>query len=111
MHRRAFVGFALAFTVPRNVLWAATGAQDVIAIGGDVTEIVYALGQGYRLLARDATSTYPAAARALPDVGYMRRLSAEGVLSFAPLLSSLYYDLRPTLTRDYSTLSPVKWKC
>ena len=40
MHRRAFVGFALAFTVPRNVLWAATGAQDVIAIGGDVTEIV-----------------------------------------------------------------------
>ncbi|MEO9576464.1 MAG: ABC transporter substrate-binding protein [Tateyamaria sp.] len=86
MHRRAFVGFALAFAVPRNVLWAATGAQDVIAIGGDVTEIVYALGQGHRLLARDATSTYPAEARSLPDVGYMRRLSAEGVLSFAPSL-------------------------
>lgn len=29
----------------------------VLAIGGDVTEIVYALDQGHRLLARDSTST------------------------------------------------------
>ncbi|MBY5935628.1 ABC transporter substrate-binding protein [Tateyamaria omphalii] len=85
MERRDFIALslALAATQPTRVL-AAT--QDTIAIGGDVTEIIYALGQQHRLLARDATSTYPPEAQALPDVGYMRRLSAEGVLSFAPSL-------------------------
>ncbi|WP_299206142.1 ABC transporter substrate-binding protein [uncultured Tateyamaria sp.] len=85
--RRDFIALSLAFAAaqPTHAL-AASDAQDVIAIGGDVTEIIYALGQGHRLLARDATSTFPAEAQALPDVGYMRSLSAEGVLSFAPSL-------------------------
>lgn len=58
----------------------------ILSIGSEVTEIVYALGQGHRLLARDSTSTWPEAARALPDVGYMRALSPEGVLSVGPSL-------------------------
>ncbi|MFW5641894.1 MAG: heme/hemin ABC transporter substrate-binding protein, partial [Roseicyclus sp.] len=52
--------------------------------GGAVTEIVYALGQGDRLVARDTTSSYPAEAEDLPDVGYVRALSPEGVLSVDP---------------------------
>ena len=63
---------------------AATG--DVVSIGGSVTEIIYALGQEHRLLARDSTSVFPSAALALPDVGYVRALSPEGVLSVAPEL-------------------------
>jgi iron complex transport system substrate-binding protein len=59
-------------------------ASRIVAIGGAVTEIVYALGEEHRLVARDATSTWPPEAEALPDVGYMRALSAEGVLSLAP---------------------------
>jgi iron complex transport system substrate-binding protein len=62
----------------------AEEASRIIAIGGAVTEIVYALKQEHRLVARDATSTFPPEAEALPDVGYMRALSAEGVLSLAP---------------------------
>lgn len=54
------------------------------AIGGSITEIVYALGEEGHLVARDSTSRYPAAAVALPDVGYMRQLSPEGVLSVNP---------------------------
>lgn len=57
---------------------------DVLSIGGAVTEIVYALDQGHRLLARDTTSTWPKDALQLPNVGYMRALSPEGVLSVAP---------------------------
>ena len=53
----------------------------IVAIGGSVTEIFYALGQEERLVARDSTSVYPEAAFKLPDVGYMRQLSPEGVLS------------------------------
>jgi iron complex transport system substrate-binding protein len=65
----------------------ADGAQaDVLSIGGSVTEIVYALDKGRRLVARDSTSIYPQAANGLPDVGYMRALSPEGVLAVAPAL-------------------------
>ncbi len=56
----------------------------VAAIGGSITEIVYALGEEKRLVARDSTSVYPPEAMALPDVGYMRALSPEGVLSVKP---------------------------
>ncbi|MFK0690356.1 hemin ABC transporter substrate-binding protein [Mesorhizobium sp. IMUNJ 23033] len=56
----------------------------IAAIGGSITEIVYALGQQSHLVARDSTSRYPEAALQLPDVGYMRQLSPEGVLSVNP---------------------------
>lgn len=63
---------------------AAQAQERVVSIGGSVTEIVHALGQGDRLIARDTTSTYPEGVTALPDVGYMRALSPEGVLSTSP---------------------------
>jgi iron complex transport system substrate-binding protein len=56
----------------------------LVAIGGSLTEIVYALGEESRLVARDSTALYPEAALQLPDVGYMRQLSPEGVLSVNP---------------------------
>lgn len=56
----------------------------VVSIGGAITEIVFALGEEKMLVARDSTSVYPQAALALPDVGYMRQLSPEGVLSVNP---------------------------
>ena len=65
-------------------LGQANDAQSIVSIGGSVTEIVYALGQEDRLVARDTTSSFPEAAKNLPDVGYMRRLSPEGVLSVSP---------------------------
>jgi iron complex transport system substrate-binding protein len=56
----------------------------VVSVGGSVTEIVYALGAGDRLVGVDSTSLYPPAAQEVPDVGYMRRLSAEPILSLEP---------------------------
>ncbi|MBX3518446.1 MAG: ABC transporter substrate-binding protein [Xanthobacteraceae bacterium] len=58
----------------------------IVTIGGAVTEIVYALGFGDRVVAVDITSTYPASVKSLPSVGYMRTLSPEGVLALAPTL-------------------------
>nr|WP_235868783.1 ABC transporter substrate-binding protein [Phycocomes zhengii] len=65
---------------------AVAGPQPgrVVSIGGSVTEIVHALGEGGRLVARDSTSVYPDAVADLPDVGYIRALSPEGVLSVDP---------------------------
>lgn len=72
------VALALAFACP------AAAQERVASLGGAVTEIVVALGQGHRLVARDTTSTWPPEVTALPDLGYLRALSPEGVLSVAP---------------------------
>ncbi|MBU2961836.1 ABC transporter substrate-binding protein [Citreicella sp. C3M06] len=60
--------------------------QRIVSIGGSVTEIVYALGEQDRLVARDTTSNFPEEVSQLPDIGYIRRLSPEGVLSMNPSL-------------------------
>lgn len=56
----------------------------LVSVGGDVTEIIFALGEEKRLIARDSTSLFPAEAAKLPDVGYMRALSPEGILAVNP---------------------------
>lgn len=56
----------------------------LVTIGGAVTEIVYDLGLGNKVIARDTTSYYPDVVNKLPDIGYMRQLSPEGVLSVNP---------------------------
>ncbi len=56
-------------------------AKRIVSIGGTATEIIYALGEGDRIVAVDTTSTYPADTAGKASVGYMRQLSAEGVLS------------------------------
>lgn len=56
----------------------------VVSIGGSLTEIIYELGLESALVARDQTAYFPEAAQKLPDVGYMRALAPEGVLSVSP---------------------------
>lgn len=87
--------FALAFTALQA---KADDPQRIVSAGGDLTEIVYALGHGDRLVGADSTSTYPAEARALPQVGYVRRLAAEGVISLAPDLVLAADDAGPAAT-------------
>jgi iron complex transport system substrate-binding protein len=73
-------------------------AQDkarVITLGGSVTEIAVALGAADRIVGRDTTSNFPDTILALPDVGYIRALSAEGVLSLAPDLIVAEGDAGP----------------
>jgi iron complex transport system substrate-binding protein len=71
-------------------------ARRLIVVGGALTEIVYALGAEASLVAVDTTSQYPPdALKRLPNVGYMRALSAEGVLSQKPTLILAEGDAGP----------------
>ena len=63
-----------------------TDASRIITLGSDVTETVYALGAGSKVVAVDASSTYPQAVHRLPKVPYVRQLTAEGILSLNPTL-------------------------
>lgn len=79
------VCWLVAMMMPAGAQSAGTDSpRRIVAIGGSVTEIVYALGEEARLAGRDTTSVYPREALALPDVGYIRALSPEGVLSVNP---------------------------
>src|SRR3954463_2564429 len=73
----------------------------IVSIGGAITEILYALGFEDRLAGVDATSLYPASAlRDKPNVGYMRQLSAEGVLGLNPSLVLAVQGSGPKETMD-----------
>lgn len=84
-------------------------AEDrVVSIGGDVTEIVYALGAQQDLVARDSTSLRPALATKLPDVGYMRQLNAEGILAMRPTLVIASELAKPSLALQQVEQAGVK---
>jgi iron complex transport system substrate-binding protein len=57
----------------------------IVAVGGVITEVIYALGLQDRIVGVDTTSLFPPEAlRDKASVGYVRALSAEGVLSLKP---------------------------
>lgn len=70
-------------------------AQKIVSVGGAATEIIYALGAGQNLVGTDTSSIYPEAATKLPQVGYQRQLSAEGVLSLTPSLVIILPEAGP----------------
>lgn len=87
---------ALIIALPL-VTVAATGER-IIALAGDVTEIIYALGAQSALVARDSTSQWPPEVTVLPDVGYLRQLNAEGILAMRPGLVLVSGQAQPSLT-------------
>jgi len=76
-------------------LLATEKPQRTIALGGDITEIIYALQAQHQLVGVDTTSIWPKAATLLPKVGYFRALSAEGILSLSPNLLLMSAEAGP----------------
>ncbi|MDZ4392010.1 heme/hemin ABC transporter substrate-binding protein [Cypionkella sp.] len=101
------VGLLLAASAALITPAVAEQPKRIVTLGGSVTEIAVALGAGDQLVARDSTSTYPAAITALPDVGYIRGLSPEGVLSVAPDLILAESDAGPPAAVDVLTAAGV----
>ncbi|QEL24692.1 ABC transporter substrate-binding protein [Bosea sp. F3-2] len=64
--------------------------QRIVVAGGVITEVIYALGLQDRIVGLDSTSQFPAEAlKDKANIGYVRALSAEGVLSLKPTLIML----------------------
>jgi iron complex transport system substrate-binding protein len=63
-----------------------TDVSRIVALNGDVNEILYSLGLGDNIVANDITGYFPAESTKKPKIGYGRTLSAEGILSFRPTL-------------------------
>lgn len=81
--RRAVLAGALGCALAPPARAAA--ATRIASLGGAVTEILWRLGAGPRIAIVDTTSVYPAEVlRERPNAGYLRALSAEGLLSVGP---------------------------
>lgn len=59
-------------------------------------------------MARDSTSQWPEAANALPDVGYLRQLNAEGILATRPTLVLASAQAQPSLALKQLEQSNVR---
>jgi iron complex transport system substrate-binding protein len=80
----------------------------LVTVSGAITEVVYLLGAEGQLVGTDTTSLYPAAARATPKVGYMRQLSAEGLLSLKPDAIIATNESGPSVVLDQVRSAGVK---
>ena len=92
--------FLLLFTksllaLDPNIFERAKDATRVVIAGGSITEIFYFLGEQDRIVAIDVTSNFPPEAKSLPSIGYVRALSAEGLLSMKPSIIIGEDDMGP----------------
>lgn len=77
---------AVALLAAVTLSGQAFGQNRIIALNGDITELIYALGAEDQLVGVDATSNYPEEANDLPNVGYAGQLSVEALLVLEPTL-------------------------
>lgn len=91
---RQIVASLVAAVTLAPVAFAETPSR-VIAAGGSVAEIIHALGAGDLLIARDTTSSFPPEVETLPDIGYVRALSAENLVAMDPDMIIAEHDAGP----------------
>lgn len=74
------------FTAVLALSWAfsVTAAERIVVAGGSLTELIYAMGAGERVVGVDETTSYPPETAKLPHIGYWKQLSSEGILSLRP---------------------------
>lgn len=87
---------------------AAAGPARIVSIGATITETVVALGAASEIVGIDTTSEAPAGAPALPRVGYLRALGAEGILSLDPTLVMASSDAGPPAVLEQIRTSGVR---
>jgi iron complex transport system substrate-binding protein len=85
-HRRLAALLAVVAALAVGAGSASADSSRVVVLNGDLTEIVFALGYGERVVGVDTSATYPERAARLPKIGYQRSLSAEPILALAPTL-------------------------
>ncbi|MEL6480887.1 MAG: ABC transporter substrate-binding protein [Pseudomonadota bacterium] len=83
-------------------------AERIVVAGGDLTEIVFALGLGDRVVGVDQTSTWPPEATSRSQIGYVRRVSPEGILSLAPDLVLVAHDAGPDIAFEQLEAAGVR---
>jgi iron complex transport system substrate-binding protein len=72
-----------------------TGKDRIVCVSKQLTELMFALHQGDKVVGLDLTSTYPPETKNITRVGYHRHLSAEGIISLDPTIVIHQNDVAP----------------
>lgn len=90
------------FTAVLALSWAfsVTAAERIVVAGGSLTELIYAMGAGERVVGVDETTSYPPETAKLPHIGYWKQLSSEGILSLRPDSVITWQDAGPQIVLD-----------
>jgi len=72
-----------------------TGKDSIVCVSKQLTELMFALHQGDKIVGLDLTSTYPPETKNITRVGYHRHLSAEGIISLDPTIVIHQNDVAP----------------
>ncbi len=80
--------------------FSTQAAERIVVAGGSLTELIYAIGAGKRVVGVDETTSYPPETQALPHIGYWKQLSSEGILSLRPDSFITWQDAGPQLVFD-----------
>ena len=78
-----------------SICQTADDPSRIVSIGSSITEIIYFLNSQDQIIAIDITSNFPEDAKKFPSVGYIRNLSAEGLLSTNPSIIISEDDIGP----------------
>lgn len=95
---------------PGEDLVISSKQDKFITIGGAVTEVIFNLGFGNSVIAVDQSSTFPKKVKDLPEIGYVRMISSERVLSKFPKKIFSSKDLAPKTAIKQFQESPVDFK-
>jgi len=98
----------LLYIAPQAAFAENKEAKRIVSLGPDVTEIIYALGAGDKVVAVDRSSKYPAETASKANVGYRRSLSPEGILTLNTDLIIASEDIGPPETTDVLNQSAVE---
>ena len=83
-------------------------AQKIVTLGGTVTEVVYALGAGDRVVAVDKTSVYPPETEDKRTLDLFSKTSAESVLSYEPDIVIATEEVEPPEALEKIEAADVK---
>jgi len=103
-----FTLFVLVSLPQAPALAETKEASRIVSLGPDVTEIIFALGAGDKIIAVDRSSKYPAETATKANVGYRRSLSPEGILTLNTDLIIASEDIGPPETTDVLNQSAVE---
>lgn len=81
-------------------VFSAHSADRLVVAGGSLSELIYAMGVGNRVVGVDETTSYPPETAALPHIGYWKQLSSEGILSLHPDSFITWQDAGPQIVLD-----------
>jgi iron complex transport system substrate-binding protein len=104
----SLLGASSALVAPLTWAQSAAPLPRLVTLGGAITELAYLLGVQEQLVGTDTTSTYPEAALRTAKVGYMRQLSAEGLLSLKPQAVIATTEAGPPVVIDQIRSAGVK---